>query len=58
MEDHLFITILVICALNKYADNYKAEWRLLVKKASNFVLKKGVSPDTLKELKTVLEAKI
>ena len=57
MEDNLFITILVICALNKYSDNYKAEWRLLVKKATNFVLKQ-ISPDALKELKAVLEAKI
>ena len=58
MDENFFLTILVLCVLEKYADKYKQEWRMIANKAKRSLMTAGVTSENLKHLSTQLEAAI
>ena len=58
MDENFFLTILVLCVLEKYADKYKQEWRMIAKKAKKCLMSTGVTSQNIKDLSALLEAAI
>ena len=62
MDENIFVTILVLCALVKYGEAYKLEWRMIANKAKkslmNGIAGPGVSIQKFNDLSTQLQAAI